>query len=836
MLAKEVSRALPGKRSARLPWKQHRRLFCDSSGSASAFAILNLVRDTPAFVWVLNRVHLTFLVESELSRLLGAMVRMVQRKQTSVTQSVRVVSVFEGEDGVTRLKSVLESAPRPFVLVSERELSVLRRGLTKDGWKRGLYLRPSTGAECLYVGAGLQSVANQSLERDLDLSLPSQNEAVTRSVLSLALAHSIEKDRAYADKAAQILLDCACGGGLSEPDSPGVPCELGTSARLWIALAQAYDLIYYSRSLSDEQREYLETELLRPAALRLMDEGISGSDAAWNTSAVGVIGLSLKDEVLVHYALNAFVSLIAERLGVDGLWPDSISDHFSSLSALVHLAEGCYRAGIDLYGWQGVGGRSFRTMFSAPLQLAYPSFRLPAIGGGWHDAFLPVHLYEIAFRRWDDQAFAWVLKRAYKFGDVPANADQRAHLDGFVRTSFYAFLFGRDLPGRVRPMLLRSTDMPSLGLCTLRSGEDTMVTLHYGPSHNRHLDRLSFTFYGGDQLLIPDYRNAGCSPALADWSQETAAHNCVIVDGLSQETACECRLVSRYRGTLLQYAEAVALNHYPGVSQTRRVVLVGETCFVDDQLSSQAEHDYDWLARCEGSLATRPAGTGVDFDASRHPLVDIDHASLVEGSARVDYECETARLTLALWTHGAPATAALGTSQVDASQRRVPVFLCRTHGLEARFTALLTVAREPVELGSEAGVFTVAAEHHVDHVFLAGGDTGTGSLKTDGQVAAVRTSDGEVIAVALIGGSWVSWMGETLLQCPATVDCVEVYFGERYPTINYCSDTAGVLRLRTRARAMRLNGHRTAAAATDGHALLRVMPQMLGPESLELKS
>lgn len=794
MPAKEVSRALPGKQSARLPWQ----------AATAGF--------------------------------LGQWNRMVQRNQTIVTQPISVVGILDGDDGIARLKSILESSPRPSLLVSEREVSVLRRGLTKDGWKRGLYLRPATGAEDLYVGAGLLSVANQSLERDLDLSAQTQNEDVARAVLSLSLVHSIEKDRAYADTAAQILLDCACNRALIEPDGRDVPCKPGAPARWWIALAQAYDLIYYSRSLSDEQREYLEIELLRPAALRLMDAGTSGSDAAWNVSAVGLIGLATKEATFVRYALKAFMLLITERLGIDGLWPGSPSDHFSSLSALVHLAEACYRAGIDLYGWQGIGGKSFRTMFSAPLQLAYPSFRLPGIGGGWHDAFLPVHLYEIAFRRWDDQAFAWVLKRAYKFGDMPANADQRAHLDGFSRTSFYAFLFGRDLPGRVRPMALRSTDMPSFGLCTLRNGEDTMVTLHYGPSDSRQPDKLSFTLYGGDQLLIPDYRNVGCSQSITHWNQQTAAHNCVIVDGLSQEIACECRLVSHYRGTLLQYAEAVALNHYPGVSQTRRVVLVGGTCFVDDQLSSQTEHDYDWLARCEGSLATRLAGTGATFDASRYPLVDVDRASLVDGPVRVDYQCETARLAVAMWTHGAPVTAALGTSPVDSSDRRVPVFLCRTHGLAARFTALLAVAREPVELASEAGVFSVAAEHYVDHVFFAGGDTGTGSLQTDGEVAAVRTSDGEVVAVALIGGRWVSWMGEMLLQCPARVDCVEVYFGERYPTINYCSDTAGVLKLRTRARAMRLNGHRTAATATDGHALLRVMPQMLGPESMESKS
>jgi len=44
-----------------------------------------------------------------------------------------------------------------------------------------------------------------------------------------------------------------------------------------------------------------------------------------------------------------------------------------------------------------------------------------------------------------------------------------------------------------------------------------------------------------------------------------------------------------------------------------------------------------------------------------------------------------------------------------------------------------------------------------------------------------------------------------------------------------------MVKLQTRARAMRVNGHRAAAANVDGQALLRVLPQLLDTEPASMR-
>ena len=784
--------------------------------------------------------------------------------------------------GVPNLDSMLGSVARPFVLASEREISVLRRGLTKSGWKRSLYLQPAGNLEGTYVGVGLLSIANRSLEMGVTIPTRSghyhhffcdcgsrltfpedlriapkyvcpscgktysgerydgavrlmQHQRLAQSALCCALVYAIEKDRAYADKTAEILLGCARAyPGPHDGLTTGGILYQSLDEAVWvIPMAQAYDLIYYSRSLSDEQRELVEASLFRPVAEGLKKVGIGGNWGSWHLSAVGVIGLSIKDGDLVRYALKSFGSQIANQLGDDGLWPESVHTyHFYPLSAFVHFAEGCYRAGIDIYNWEARPGKSLKAMFTAPLAYMYPSFRLPAINDGWYDSFLPTSLYEIAYRRWNDASFVWALKKAYKFGVAPVNSDQREHAQAFARSSFHAFVFGRDLPGRTRAPALKSTDFPNLGICTLRNDDEAMATLDYGPflGHG-HLDKLGFTLYADDTLVVPDYGTPGYGSKIVEWYTHTPAHNTVVVDGKSQERTNDRALTARYSGAFLQFAEATAEGHYPGVRQTRRILLVGKACFVGDELESEDEHDYDWLARFEGKPRIAGDYESWDFDSARYPLLDIEHTYRAEGLFRIDWACDRTNVAFAIWAEGGRTDLALGTCPAETASRRVGVVVARQRGRKACFASLFAPSRKgAVSLRVEGPLATIEDGEHVDHIYLGNSRGPGGKIETDGSVAAVRVANGEIRAVALVRGSYLKWMGEPLVECPSRVNCVEVTFWDRTPAIRYCSDTAGMVKLRTNARAMRVNGHRTAATTSDGHAFVRVTPQMLVSE------
>jgi len=664
-----------------------------------------------------------------------------------------------------------------------------------------------------------------------------QHRSLAGAVLALALVYGIEKDKAYAEKCAEILLKYASSYLVPRADDPagGVFLQPLDEAVWIIPLAQAYDLIYYSRCMTDEEKQRIEQNLLRPAAQRLKYAGVAGVHGSWCLSAVGIVGMTVKDASFVQYALDSFKQQISEYLGDDGLWSTSAHEHhFYAMSAFIFLAEVCYRTGIDLYNWEMPSGKSLKAAFMAPLDYAYPCFRLPAIDDGWYDSVLPLDLYEIAYRRWNEPAFAWVLKKGYRFGDAPVNRLQIENTLKYTRSSFFAFLFGRDLPGRSGVPVLKSQDFRNLGVCTLRSVDDVMATFDYGPSgRHGHNDKLGFTFYANDTLLMPDYGTPGYGSGILGWYKSTAAHNTVIVDGAEQSGAVDYGLVYRCVGSFIQHAEAIAEDCYPGVAHSRKVLLVGNSLIVFDELKSDKEHDYDWIAHCEGTPENLKANNSesCNINISKYRYMEMESAHSFSDTLNLNWKCENGGLAFSIWTYSDESKVILGNCPAETNERRVSFLMCRQRGQNVHFMAALQPVRsgESVEVTKDGCMLKVGDHDVVDYIYMSGcGDDGVSSaLDTDGEIAAVRAVNGEVAIVSLIKGSWIKWNGEMLLECPAPVDCVELLLEERSPVVKYSGDTAGIVKIRTNARAMRVNGQRAAATSSNGQALLRITPQML---------
>ncbi len=381
--------------------------------------------------------------------------------------------------------------------------------------------------------------------------------------------------------------------------------------------------------------------------------------------------------------------------------------------------------------------------------------------------------------------------------------------------------------------VFKSHNFRQIGICTLRNDDDVMVTFDYGPflGHG-HLDKLSFTLYANDNLLVPDYGTPGYGSSILGWYTSTASHNTVVVDCESQRKATEYGLTVHYGGAFLQLAEAKAVDHYPNVMQTRRVLVIGRWCFVIDLLESGdgREHEYDWMIRCEGSPEPVECYEPWDVECSKYAEIKPIKAYRFVDSCMFNWTCQKGYLATAMWTHGLPAELMIGTCPAETAERRVPLYLCRQRGTRVRFTALLAPSRQKgLDVSKDGSVIRIAEDDLVDHIYLKDGNAELSSslLYTDGEAAVVRLRAGEIQAIALVNGSWIRWMDKPLIECPSKVDFVEVSFGDRNPHIRYCCDTAGVVKLRTNARAIRINGHKAAAASSEGQALLRVTSQML---------
>lgn len=661
------------------------------------------------------------------------------------------------------LIQLVKSAQRPYLLINETELDALRKVLRRDGPKKDIYLQPvGTNIWDEFAGVGAKTIADRWLKVDIripaygghahnffcdcgaQLAYPPNMETrpsytcpacgktysgekydgalrlmrhhqIANAAMDLAVVYGIEKDPRYAEKVADILRKYAdvYPGPHTDHSHGGIMMQSLNEAMWVIPLAQAYDLIYDSGRLSQSDKRHIEERLFRPVAKGLIACGNPGNWGSWHFSAVGVIGFAIKDPEMVEYALKSLRSQLSNDLGDDGLWPESIHTyHFFALSAFIYFAEACWRAGIDVYNWEPRPGKGLKLMFSAPLEYMYPTFKLPAINDGWYDSYLPLYLYEIAYKRWKDPAFAWAFETGAPLEKKGLEALLSKSLDYVKAGMHYHFLFGDEQPSNPPAPRFTSTNFSHFGLCTLRIG-DTMATFHYGRFWGHgHPDKLSFTLFANGSPMIDDYGTSGYGSPSVRWYQSTASHNTVVVDGKSQAHSKENDITSFYSGSHTQFAEASASDIYPGVTQTRRMMMVGDILLIEDTLTSDTEHNYDWLVHCEGSPEVQGTHIQSDFDTACYSFADFKRKEHIGSSYRLDWSNSNGKLAFCIWPD-AGADVALGTCPGESENQRVSFLVCRRHGRTARFLSVFV----PAKVGEE-----IKIDRAGDNVSITRGD------------------------------------------------------------------------------------------------------------------
>ena len=720
------------------------------------------------------------------------------------------------------LENLVASTPRPFVLLNRQELDNLCRSVRTDDFKRKIYLAPGKGEND--PDAGILTIANRWVNADItipkrgghahfffcdcgtELILPDDLEPRPEYVcpncgrtysgerydaavrlyrhhmlsnisLYLSLAYCIENNCKYADKAAEILHKYAEAypGPHTSTLEGGMIYQSLNEATWIIPLAQAYDLIYDSGSLTDADKHLIETHLFHLAAEGIKSCGIGGNWGSWHLSAVGVIGFAIRNASLVQFALDAFRSQIKNQLGDDGLWPESVHTyHFYPLTAFVYFAEACEHAGIDLYNWEAKPGKSLKSMFTAPLEYMYPNFQLPAINDGWYSAYLPMNLYEAAYKAWHNPMFAWVLENGYAAEAGVQINTLSSGIWSLQGVPLYHFLLGRKNIERTAAPVFTSTNYTNFGLCTLRNNQ-TMLTFHYGKflGHG-HLDKLSFTLYSHDTPMISDYGTPGYGSKVLGWYKSTASHNTVVVDGKSQKQSTNNKIDAFFPGRIAQYAQSTANDCYPGVSHTRKMLLFGDACFIVDDLTSDQEHCFDWLVHCEGYPRVVDSHTEADIDLSAYPDVTFGRMEQMDDFYRVNWTTIKCQLALGIWSKGAQV--ALGKCRAESDARQISMLVCRNTGCKARFVSVML----PIKTGgvselSRVGDLFEASTGDAEYYFSSSPES-HGKLTTDAKLAVVCVQNNKVAAAALVQGSKLNWNGVTLINHKSSAEYVEEDF------------------------------------------------------------
>jgi hypothetical protein len=551
-----------------------------------------------------------------------------------------------------------------------------------------------------------------------DVVISGDHNRLASGIRTLGIVYQLTSDARYAAKAKEILLAYAAkyesyplhnirgearvGGGKVGPQT------LDESTWL-ITVVEGADCIW--DTLLEEEQKKVKDGLLYPATDVIRQHKMSIHNIqCWKNSAVGLTGLLIGDMKLVDEALKAesgYFNQMAKGVSPDGAWYEGAwGYHFYTVSAVVHLTEGAFHSGINLYGDE------FKRMFDAPLTFAMPDMRLPAFNdSGIASVIGSAGFYEIAYARYKDDRYRAVLAQS-------------------KRDSDYALLYGA--PDVTQTVSLRpaSQNYPNSGYAILTAGKGNDATwfcLDYGPhgGGHGHSDKLGFVLFSLGQIIAPDPGTANYGvPIQGGWYRTTIAHNTLTIDEESQkptEGKCEAFLAADGFSAVMAHAG----NIYDGVSFRRTAALIGDSLLVFiDQIRADKEHTFDLAYHNVGKVTTPPDAQPVEPAKKAGYSYFRDAKSRTSSlGCQLTFDLDGGKQVRWAMAGGEPTTFIVGTGVGAHTEDRVPLVIARRQAIEAVYLWAVT-------LGAPAEMAQVTAEP----VGLAGTPAPTSS------VAAVRVT------------------------------------------------------------------------------------------------
>ena len=535
----------------------------------------------------------------------------------------------------------------------------------------------------------------------------------------LATVYAIEGERRFAQAAGQILV--SFGEYYEKYVSGKKPRRLMwqtlDEATYVLRAVAAYELVYDSEVLSEDDRPRIEEKWLRPTAEFIRSQTrVIHNIHCWQNSAVLCIGLMLRDGSLVDFAMedprSGFRRQIAEGVLDDGMWYEcSFGYHFYTIGALENTIIPAVNKGIDISAKMG----KVRKMFVMPILCADRHFELPSPNDGsggrlWDKT----RAYELAcFLFPEEERFGRLLRLGYSDSAVG-------------RQGRDALFYGAEkLPEEGLEPERESVNLAGSGLAILRSrrGDDySYAAMDYGPQGggHGHPDKLNVILSGLGQMFSPDLGSAGYGLRVhRSWYRQSLSHNVVVVDRRSQRGSAGKLVDFRGRGDV-QWVSARADGAYPGVRWQRTVFLCDAGYVViADALRSEKEHVFDWVYHGLGELSVvggemqamkrEDFGTGGGYEVPRDVRVGESGKEIV-ATWKLDGR---KRVLLRIPASGGvrnEVMSAIGPG--NPSMVEMPMVVWRKRGKAAEFWAVI----EPVEgMGRIRALAVSDGEMTVEH-------------------------------------------------------------------------------------------------------------------------
>jgi hypothetical protein len=451
-----------------------------------------------------------------------------------------------------------------------------------------------------------------------------QHSRLSMNAGTLSLAYALTGERRYAERAADLLRGYAERynaypehKGANKSDTGKVMAQRLSEAMWLIPLIEAYDYLYDSGVLTPDDKQRIETDLIRPAIgfIRRKEpkSEVAERDRAdkdWRTappprggaanwllyynSATIMAGAVMNDRDMVDLAVADFRRLLANGIGADGMWLEgAIGYQFFALMALVPGMETAARLGIDLWGFDG---SRVKRLFDSPLWYAYPDGTAPGINDSGRSRFgnWSTMAYDYAFLRYGDSTYAFLV-----------NASPRQlHMTEAV---YFPTRLYQALP-EPKATTYPSLVFTNLGYAILRQ-PNLYALMDYGPHGgvHGHFDKLNLILFAagpdgkGDEMGGEPVFHRYEDPLHGEWTTQTVAHNTMTVDGNSQ-IAGEGKLLVFEDTPLIKVMRAETATAVPGALMDRTVVVTPDAVLDLFHGRSSYRRTWDRTLRFQGKL------------------------------------------------------------------------------------------------------------------------------------------------------------------------------------------------------------------------------------------
>jgi len=623
----------------------------------------------------------------------------------------------------------------PRLFLNQKDIERLKAWIARESWLSE-YVDAFIAKTRKRVG-DVPKISKEVIDRE--------NRDVSMLANEFALAYVLTDERVFADAAAKILLSYVPvyeSYPVSHIKGKAMPSTLN-EARWAGDYACAYDLIYNSGALNDDDKVAIESRVLKPCGevLRICNHKTRSNWRARAIAGVGIVGFCINDRELIDESLHGyrdeqgrlvrhgFVHHVSSSILSDGIFYErSYGYQAYTTDSYFLLLEAARHSGVDLWHHKSPGHpldagadverafgpsgpKNVKSIFDSLFYRTFSDGTVSAVANSSNDHFLSWRYYDAAWRAYRDPKFAFaarISRSSKRPWAEPGQTDQTR-----LRTATDLIWLEPDLPEGHFDLADDAsiglngihnngcTLLPSGGYAVLRQSANpgtvgvAMTFGRWGSGHS-HPDKLSIVVSDGSHKVIREvnYFRYGAESHLT-WDRQTIAHNTVTVDEISQSPQGDGRdewaipapgdmvrgrPLLFYPGDQLKVFRAECTDAYKGVRLERTVVLI-DSVILDFYLCQSAEqHTYDYAMHIEGSFENQR-------DAMSDPLskrfgyrhITDLHTSSAPQTIRFKPEGEIDLLT--------PGEVTTGLGIADKHGKRRPVLVVRQQGQDVAFVS-----------------------------------------------------------------------------------------------------------------------------------------------------